>query len=137
MPLSSSCSLPDLHYPAVQASEAKGQRQSPTTNTALMSRQEDCPGFCTTQKTHHGGWGLRGVVGPQVVQVPVPPEVLQCQAVHEAHQVHEGLTELHTALRVRTLPTGVEDHQLQGPGACCQDCLLDWWVQGVTLRPFL
>jgi len=63
--------------------------------------------------SHHGGWGLCGVGGPQVLEVPVPPQVLQRQAVHEAHQVHQSLPKLHAALGVRTLPAGVKDHQLQ------------------------
>ena len=51
--------------------------------------------------------------GLQVVQVPVAPQVLERQSMHQAHDVQQRLLELCGALQAGALPAGMKDDCLQ------------------------
>ena len=51
--------------------------------------------------------------GLQVVQVPVAPQVLEGQGMHQAHDMQQRLPELCGALQAGALPAGVKDNCLQ------------------------
>ena len=63
--------------------------------------------------THHRRGQVCGVGGLQIVQVPVAPQVLEGQGMHQAHDVQQRLLELYGALQAGALPAAVKDNCLQ------------------------